>query len=92
MACFFCRNVRRHVFAETSRIHVNFDKISSTQLALPAEMGGLGVSSASLLALPCTVPVLIMGHVLRRESTLKDTLRYIQTLPRIAEEKDLQTS
>ena len=32
--------------------NVNFDLISSTQLALPAEMGGLGVSSASLLALP----------------------------------------
>ena len=31
---------------------VNFDNISSTQLALPAEMGGLGFSSASLLALP----------------------------------------
>ena len=32
--------------------NVNFHIISSTQLALPAEMGGLGVSSASLLALP----------------------------------------
>ena len=32
--------------------NVNSDVISSTQLALPAEMGGLGVSSASLLALP----------------------------------------
>ena len=32
--------------------NVNFDDISSTQLALPAEMGGLGVASASLLALP----------------------------------------
>ena len=32
--------------------NVNIDDISSTQLALPAEMGGLGVSSASLLALP----------------------------------------
>ena len=32
--------------------NVNFDDISSTQLALPAEMGGLGVSSASVLALP----------------------------------------
>ena len=32
--------------------NVNFDDISSTQLALPAEMGGLGVSSASLLPLP----------------------------------------
>ena len=32
--------------------NVNFDDISSTQLALPAEMGGLGVSSASLVALP----------------------------------------
>ena len=32
--------------------NVNFDNISKTQLALPAEMGGLGVSSASLLALP----------------------------------------
>ena len=30
--------------------NVNFDDFSSTQLALPAEMGGLGVSSASLLA------------------------------------------
>ena len=29
-----------------------FDDISSIQLALPAEVGGLGVSSASLLALP----------------------------------------
>ena len=32
--------------------NVNFDNISSTELALPAEMGGLGVSIASLLALP----------------------------------------
>ena len=32
--------------------NLNFDDISSTQLALPAEMGGLGFSSASLLALP----------------------------------------
>ena len=32
--------------------NVNFDDISSTQLDLPAEMGGLGVSSASLLAFP----------------------------------------
>ena len=32
--------------------NVNFDDISSTQLALPDEVGGLGVSSASLLALP----------------------------------------
>ena len=32
--------------------NVNFDDISNTHLALPAEMGGLGVSSASLLALP----------------------------------------
>ena len=32
--------------------NVNFDDISSTQLSLPAEMGGHGVSSASLLALP----------------------------------------
>ena len=32
--------------------NVNFDDTSSTQLALPAEMGCLGVSSASLLALP----------------------------------------
>ena len=31
--------------------NVNFDKISSTQLTLPAEMVGLGVSSALLLAL-----------------------------------------
>ena len=32
--------------------NVNFDDISSTHLALLAEMGGLGVFSASLLALP----------------------------------------
>ena len=32
--------------------NVNFDDTSSTQLDLPAEMGGLGVASASLLALP----------------------------------------
>ena len=32
--------------------NVNFDDISGTQLALAAEMGGLGVSSASILALP----------------------------------------
>ena len=32
--------------------NVNIDNISSTQLALPAEICGLGVSSASLLALP----------------------------------------
>ena len=32
--------------------NVNFDDISSTQLALPVKMGGLGVSSALLLALP----------------------------------------
>ena len=31
--------------------NVNFDDVSSTQLALPAKMGGVGVSSASLLAL-----------------------------------------
>ena len=31
--------------------NVNLDDISSIQLALPAEMGGLGVSSASILAL-----------------------------------------
>ena len=31
--------------------NVNFDNISSTQLALPAEMGGLVVSAASLLTL-----------------------------------------
>ena len=31
---------------------MNLDNFSSTQLALPAKMGGLGVSSASLLALP----------------------------------------
>ena len=31
---------------------VNFDNNSSTQLALPAEMSGLGVSCTSLLALP----------------------------------------
>ena len=32
--------------------NVNFNVISSTQLALPAEIGGLGISSASFLALP----------------------------------------
>ena len=32
--------------------NVIFDDNSRTQLALPAEMGGLGVSSASILALP----------------------------------------
>ena len=32
--------------------NVNFDDISSTYVALPAEMGGLGASSPSLLALP----------------------------------------
>ena len=32
--------------------NVKFDDISSTQLALPAEMCSLGVSSESLLALP----------------------------------------
>ena len=32
--------------------NVNFDDVLSTQLDLPAEMGGLGVSSASLFALP----------------------------------------
>ena len=31
---------------------MNFDDVWSTQLALPAEMGGLEVSSASLFALP----------------------------------------
>ena len=36
----------------SNECNVNFDDISSTQLALPAEMGGLGVSSTSLLALP----------------------------------------
>ena len=35
--------------------NMNFEDISSTQLALPAEMGGLGVSSASLLALPAFI-------------------------------------
>ena len=40
----------REVFSKVC--NVNFDKISSIQLALPAEMGGLGVSSASSLALP----------------------------------------
>ena len=35
--------------------NVNFDDISSTRLAVPAEMGGLEVSSASLLALPAFV-------------------------------------
>ena len=33
-------------------VNVILDGISSTQLSLPAEMGGLGVSSALLLALP----------------------------------------
>ena len=32
--------------------NVNFDDILSTHLALPAEKGGFGLSSASLLALP----------------------------------------
>ena len=32
--------------------NVNFDVISSTQLALLADLGGIGVSSESLLALP----------------------------------------
>ena len=32
--------------------NVNFDNISSTQLALPAKMGGIRVSSTSILALP----------------------------------------
>ena len=32
--------------------NVNFDDILSTRLALPAGMGGLGVLSASLVALP----------------------------------------
>ena len=41
------------LYATVSKVcNVNFDDISSTQLALPAEMGGLGLSSASLLALP----------------------------------------
>ena len=31
---------------------MNFDDISSSKLDLPAEMGGLGVSFASILALP----------------------------------------
>ena len=35
--------------------NVNFDDISSTQVALRAEMGGLGVSSASILALPASL-------------------------------------
>ena len=39
--------------------NVIFDNISSTQLALPAEMGGLGVSSASLLALSAFWPQLL---------------------------------
>ena len=33
-------------------VKVNFDDISRTQLALPDEMCGVGVSSASFLALP----------------------------------------
>ena len=39
--------------------YVNFDVILSTQLAVPAEMGGLGVSSASLLGLPARHATLI---------------------------------
>ena len=42
--------------------NVNFDYISSTQLTLPAEMGGLGVPSASLLALLAFLaPVRVRG-------------------------------
>ena len=40
--------------------NVNFDDISSTQLALPAEMGGLGVASVTLLALPAFWPQLLL--------------------------------
>ena len=51
-----CQNRTRRVLMcvmWTSKVcNVNFDVISSTQLALPAGMGGLGVSSASILALP----------------------------------------
>ena len=43
------KNVRD---GHTKVCNVNFDKTSSTQLALPVEIGGLGVSCASLLALP----------------------------------------
>ena len=40
--------------------NVNFDNTSSTQLAQPAEMGGLGVSFTSLLALPAFWPQLLV--------------------------------
>ena len=40
--------------------NVNFDDISSTQLALHAEMGDLGVLSASILALPAFFPQLLV--------------------------------
>ena len=36
--------------------NVTFDDISSVQLTLSAELGGLGVSSATLLALPVFLP------------------------------------
>ena len=36
----------------TEVCNVIFDDMSSIQLALPAEMAGLGVSSTSLLAIP----------------------------------------
>ena len=43
----------KNVLDRLSKVcNVNFDGISSTQLALLAEKGGLGVSSASILALP----------------------------------------
>ena len=45
-----CDKTVRYGLSKTC--NVNFDDVSSTQLALPAEMGGPGVSSASLLALP----------------------------------------
>ena len=44
------------VCGELSKVcNVNFDDISSTQLTLPAEKDGLGVSTASLLALPVSL-------------------------------------
>ena len=39
--------------------NLNFDKISSIQLSLPAEMGGLGISSTSL-AFPAFWPWLLL--------------------------------
>ena len=49
----FLEKYDKTVIPKHSKVcNVNFDNISSAQLALPAEMGGVGVSSASLLALP----------------------------------------